>query len=73
MYNAKYLKQMYPLVEEDFKLYVQNAKDVAFGDAHPNTDVIKRLKFSLSFLDKEKVDKIAKMYLLEHHLLTSRY
>jgi hypothetical protein len=31
--NAKFMKQMYPCVEEDFKEYMQNAKDVALNSA----------------------------------------
>lgn len=71
--NAKLISLIYPLVEEDFKLYQQNAKQVAFGDAQPKHDVISRLKFALTTLDKKEIDKIASKYLLEHHLLTKRY
>ena len=71
--NAKDIKQMFPLVEDDFKQYAKNAKEVAFGNAQPDASVISRLKFALSSLDKKEIDKIARKYLLEHHLLTKRF
>lgn len=57
---------MFPLVENDFKIYQENAKQAAFSDAKPNEDVIARLKFALEYLDAKEVDKFAKLYLLEH-------
>jgi len=45
--NTKFMKEVFPLVENDFKAYQANAKLAAFGDAKPNEEVIARLKFAL--------------------------
>lgn len=71
--NAKYINEIYPLVEKDFVEYQKNAKEAAFSSTKPNDDVIKRLRFALKNLDAKEIDKIAKNYLLEHQLLTKRF
>lgn len=38
-----------------------------------NEDIVGRLRFAIENLDREKVDKIAKQYLLEHQLLGTRF
>lgn len=64
--NAKYLDEVYPLVEADFAKMKENADKVAVSDEFVEGDVVTRVKYALKMLDKEKVDKIAKKYLLPH-------
>jgi hypothetical protein len=45
--NAKLLEQVYPLIEQDFKAYKENATKVAFEDAKIDEAVVKRLQFAL--------------------------
>ena len=71
--NARHFHKILALVEEDFKIYQENARQCAFGDATPQTEAIKRLRFALKCMDPEKVDPVARKYLLEHHLLTKRF
>jgi len=41
--NAKFLNEVYPLIEQDLKTYKENATKVAFEDAAINEAVVKRL------------------------------
>jgi len=64
--NAKLLDELYPLVEADCKAFKENAYKVAFEKAEVNEHITARLRFALKNLDKEKMDKLVKPFILEH-------
>lgn len=67
--NAKFLEEVYPLIESDFKSFKANASKVAFEDAKVDDAVVKRLQFALQAFDKKKIVKLGQQYVLEHQLL----
>lgn len=71
--NAKFLEEVYPLIEEDFKAFKANASKVAFEDAKVDEAVVKRLQFALQAFDKKKIVKIGQQYVLEHQLLGTTF
>ena len=67
--NSKFLEEVYPLIEQDFKAFKENAFKVAFEEAKIDYVVIKRLQFALSFFDKKKIVKLGQPHVIEHQLL----
>jgi len=71
MANKKYFKeQCKKAVEDDFKLYQKNARDVAFSNGTLDGDLLKRLRFASRAFDAKYIQDMVRQYGHEIQLLS---